>query len=237
MSKPRPGLVTAQTLAAVPAFADESLAARTQIAALMQGRRYAKNDPIIRLKSRDSGVFFLISGRVRATYFSAGGREVVFRELAAGEMFGELSSLDDGPRSAEVIALGNVFVGWLSDEHFALMLAQYPRFAGHVIRRLVQLVRRLSDRVVELSTLRVITRIRLDLLRLAREAGVVANRAEIRPSPGREDLANRIGTRREAVSHEMSALEALGVIERQGTKSLLVRDVARLEALVQEDHS
>ena len=232
MPKAKPGTISAQSLAAVDAFAAETLIARTQIAALFQGRRYARGEQIIGLKGREGGVYFLISGTVLVTYFAANGREVAFRELAAGDMFGELSALDDGPRSAQVLALSNTFIGWLSSDHFRHLLQQHPGFSAHVIQRLVKLVRLLSERVVEMSTLGVINRIHVELLRLAWKAGVQGNRAVIRPSPNQEQMASRISTRREAVSKEFSALEARGIVTRNGARELVINDMHQLEDLV-----
>ena len=50
-------------------------------------------------------VFFVVRGQVRVTFFSECGREVSFRDLPAGEMFGELSAIDGLPRSCTVVAL------------------------------------------------------------------------------------------------------------------------------------
>ena len=63
-------------------------------------------------------MYFIVSGEVRVKHFSARGRAVSFRDMAAGEMFGELAALDGQPRSAEVAALEPTFIASLTRERF-----------------------------------------------------------------------------------------------------------------------
>ena len=94
-------------------------------------------------------------------------------------------------------------------------------------------MRGLSERVIDLSTLGVQNRIYAELLRLAREAGAAGNTARIDPAPKHTEIASRVSTYREQVTRELSALVKLGILER-GEHVLVIRDVARLERLVEE---
>jgi CRP-like cAMP-binding protein len=60
----------------------------------------------------------------------------------------------------------------MSPAAFRRLLAQEPILAERVMRHLAGLVRRLSERVIDLSTLGVQNRIHAEILRLAREAGI-----------------------------------------------------------------
>jgi CRP-like cAMP-binding protein len=230
MTTPIPPAVNAQTLAAASAFAHLSSAARAGIAGLFHGRRYSPGDYVIRQHEAGQGVFFVISGSVRVTFFASTGREVSFRDLDAGEMFGELSALDGEPRSAEVIARSETFVAWLSVAHFRKLLREVPDFSDYVVRRLVRLVRLLSERVIEFTTLDVAHRIRAEILRLAYAAGVDGNRSLLMPPPRHIDIANRVSTHREAVTRELNALKKMRVLGKaQG--AMVVADVGTLERL------
>jgi CRP/FNR family transcriptional regulator, cyclic AMP receptor protein len=105
--------------------------------------------------------------------------------------------------------------------------------AERVLRRLASLVRRMSERVIDLSTLGVHHRIHAELLRLARESGVKQNTARIDPAPMHADLAAQVSTYREEVTRELSALAKAGIVGRDG-RALLIRDLRRLETLVEE---
>ena len=81
-------------------------------------RRVEPGQVIVARNSPDRDVHFVVSGRVRVTSFSAGGKQVTFRDQDAGEMFGDLAAIDAKPRSADVLALDSVLVASLTPEHF-----------------------------------------------------------------------------------------------------------------------
>jgi CRP/FNR family transcriptional regulator, cyclic AMP receptor protein len=135
------------------------------LAAQCNWRRVEAGQLIVARNSPDRDVHFVVSGRVRVTSFSAGGRQVTFRDEEAGEMFGDLAAIDAQPRSADVLALDGLLVASLSPEHFRELIAQEPLVRERVLQRLAGLVRLLSERVIELSTLGVQNRIHAELLR------------------------------------------------------------------------
>jgi CRP/FNR family transcriptional regulator, cyclic AMP receptor protein len=233
MAKTKGIAVTAQTLAAIEAFALETAAVRTEIAPFFSGQRYAKGEQVIRQDDDDRSVCFVLSGTVRVTYYPFNGKKVAFRDLTAGAMFGELPALDGGRRSAQVVAQNNILVAWLPRDHFLMLLKKLPGFSAYVMQRLVKLVRLLSERVIEIGSLGVTNRIHAELLRLARAATVEGNRAIITPSPNRDDFANRISTVRYAVSKEINLLMRKGVLEKQ-RGALVVGDLKALEAMVDQ---
>ena len=94
------------------------------------------------------------------------------------------------------------------------------------------MVRSLSDRVVELSTLGIANRIHAELLRLARHSEVTGNTAALIPTPTHAELASRVSTQREAVTKEIGRLVRAGILAR-GHGLLRVVDVERLETMVE----
>jgi CRP-like cAMP-binding protein len=196
-------------------------------------RSFESGQRIISRQAADRDVYFLVGGRVRVTAYSADGRQVTFTDVASGEIFGDLAAIDDQPRSADVLALDHGLVACLPAAAFRRLIAEEPLVASRVLQRLVNLVRRLSGRVFDLSTLAVRNRIHSELLRLAREAGVARNRARIEPAPRHADIAAQVSTYREQVTRELSALAKAGVVGKQD-QALLVLDVTRLERLVRD---
>ena len=196
-------------------------------------RNYEAGKRIISRNAADRDVYLLVSGRVRITTYSQGGRQVTFRDIAAGEVFGEVAALDEQPRSADVIALDAALLASLAPTAFRKLLADEPLLGERIMKRLASLVRSLSERVIDLSTLGVQNRIHAEVLRLARAAGVERNRARIDPGPKHADIASQVSTYREQVTRELSALARAGILEKQGA-ALVVRDVARLEKMVEE---
>jgi CRP/FNR family cyclic AMP-dependent transcriptional regulator len=199
-------------------------------------RRYDAGQPIISRNGKDNDVSLVVSGRVRVTTYSAAGREVAFHEDGAGTLFGDIAAVDDGPRSADVVALDSVLVAALPAAAFKRLLQQEPLVADRFMRRLAALVRQLSERVIDLSTQGVQSRVHAELLRLARMAPVQGNVARIEPAPRHSDIASQVSTYREQVTRELSALNKAGLLARDAG-SLVIKDVSRLERLVEQGRS
>lgn len=204
-----------------------------RLAQCCQWRSLPAGMPVLLRSERKSDVHFLVSGALRVTSYAANGRQVTFRDPQEGEHFGDISAIDGQPRSADVVTLKPSVVASLDREDFLALLRDEPVVAERVMRGLAALVRQLSDRVIDLSTLGVQNRVHAELLRLARLAGVDCNRARLEPVPTHAELASRIGTNREQVTRELNALRRDGLLAKEG-KALLVPDVARLAALVAE---
>lgn len=202
------------------------------------GRRCAlhwfrRRERVIARDGTDRDVYFVISGTVRAAAPPARGRALIFRDLPAGEVFGELAALDRRARSADVVAVTDCMLASLTPERFHEVLALYPSVRLRLFQRLARSVRELSERLVELSTLDVEHRIGMELLRLARDSGVTRNAARIHPAPTHRELASRVATYREQVTRSLSAFARRGLIAREG-RALVVRDVPALERTLAE---
>lgn len=196
-------------------------------------RHYQAGQHIVSRESADRDLHMIVSGAVRVTSYSSAGRETSFRDLAAGTSYGELSALDGRPRSVDVVALGATLIASLPPADFAALLRAEWIVNERVLLRLADLVRRLTDRVLDLSTLTVQQRICSELLRLARgHAGREAGRID--PAPRHAELASLVSTYREQVTREISALVRMGVLAKDGS-ALVVKDFAQLERMASPD--
>jgi CRP/FNR family transcriptional regulator, cyclic AMP receptor protein len=221
------------SLRGVPLFAElseDSLALLDKQAVRMT---FSKNQEIISRADGSRDVYVLLSGHGRVTFFSAGGKAVAFRRIEPGDMFGEFAAIDGQGRSATVEATRPATALCINAQLFWDLMQSDRGFSGAVMRHLVGLLRSLTARIVEFSTLGVKNRIHCELLRMAKAASDDAGRSELDPAPTHSDLAARISTHREAVSRELSRLSKLGIIERKG-RSIVVKDVERLERMVEE---
>ncbi len=229
----RPAEITGESLASIRILSSLGLAERAKIAKRVQGFSYRANHQIVSHNDQSNDVYLIVSGSVRVTFYSLSGREVTFRDLGAGDLFGDISAIDGNLRSATVVALADTFVGTISATGFWEIINNHPEVAREVLKGLAYLVRRLSDRVVEFSTLGVNNRIHAELLRLAREHMLDDTQAEIRPVPTHLVMANRVSTHREAITRELANLAQIGLIER--SKGVLrVKDVSQLERMVRD---
>lgn len=191
---------------------------------------YKHGELIVAHGDSDRDVFFLLEGRARVTLFSEEGKEIAYRDLTPGDIFGELACIDGGARSASVVALQDSRAARVPAAAFRALVESHPRLAWSLLEHLSWLLRRMTDRVYEFSTLVVRERLILELIRRAHENTLVDGKVSIEPAPTHFELAARISTHREAVSREMSSLAKRGLIAKRGNK-LLLTDLAALEAL------
>jgi len=232
----KPFKVTAETLCGIDMFAGLETSTRERIAGRFEGRRFHAKQQILSQADSDCEAFFIVSGIVKIGVYSDSGKEIIFRELGAGRMFGELSAIDRQPRSAHVYALEDTAVAVLSSDDFRAITSEHPLVAGRVMQFLCGLVRSLSIRVFEHDALPVSARVHAELLRLAQENLVGDNRAEISPTPTHVEFAAHIGTHREAVTKELNKMRKLGLVERMG-RTLVVNDVTAIEHLTRGDRA
>lgn len=202
----------------------------SDIVAACSWHHYRRGQLIVGQEDNSGRVYLIGDGTVRVSFYAEDGTEVGFRDMRTGEIFGEIAAIDGHPRSASVLAMADTLLGSVGAETFWGLLRQRPAVAELVLRRLARLVRALSDRVVEFSTLAVSNRIHAELLRLARD-NMMGDHAYIDPAPAHAVLASRVSTHREAVSREFNRLAADGIVKKSG-RALIVRDLAALEQLV-----
>ena len=205
---------------------------RDLLAHASRWHQYTAKQFVFSHEDETNDVYFVVTGKVRVTVYSASGKEVSFADLPAGTSFGELSAIDGLPRSASVVALSDTVLASLPAEAFLQLLYDHPDVAANVMRYLVGLIRRLSDRVIEFNVLAVRNRIHAELLRLSQDQRTGRNTATIKPAPTHAEIASRVSTHREAVTRELSALARKGLIERHDG-ALVIADIARLAQLVE----
>ncbi len=207
---------------------------RAAVARQCRWRRFAPDEQLIDHWAETRDVAFVVEGRVRVLSHSAGGREISFSDIDAGELVGEMSALDGRPRSASVVALEEgALIAFLPAKPFQTLVAAHPELAMAMMLRLCDKLRGATDRIMELSTLGANNRVHAELLRLARRASRQGASAVITPIPVHSDIAARVSTTRETVARVLSDLTRDGMLERR-SNALVVRDLPRLELLVED---
>ena len=204
-----------------------------QVSSLVKWKQYRKGTEVIPYMSENDDVYFIASGCVRVTIFSFSGKEISYQELGSGEMFGELSAIDQLPRAANVITSESSRIGVISRNDYWGLLDQHPSVAVATLKRLASMIRFLIDRVYQYGALDVKDRVRMEVLRLARENMSGEDAAAIHNFPTHKEIANRVNTHREAVTRELNELSRMGLIE-QDKRVLTVTTVSALIELLPE---
>lgn len=210
-------------------FQDLSDDVLRRVVALCVVQSRSRNTQILSVRDESNDVFFILEGRLQVKNYSEHGREFIFSEIGAGQIFGEFSALDGLPRSASVVAMEDTVVARMKAADFVALLRSDFELTLRLLRILTGKARGLSDRIFELIALNARDRICFELARLAASGVRDGPRVLIRPAPTHYEIAARIGSHREAVTRELNHLESRGYVEL-GRRHLVIVDIARFSS-------
>ncbi len=107
-----------------------------RIAKLARIRRFASGSAMVRAGDAGTSFFVMLDGTARVV--SAGGRT---RRLGAGDFFGEMALLDGAPRSADVVADGEVLTLTIGRSSFRKLLRKEPALTQALLSTLAARLR------------------------------------------------------------------------------------------------
>ena len=175
-------------------------------------------------KDESDDMYLVLEGKVRASLFDEQGNELVLAELGPGEFIGEMSMIDQLPRSATVLAEENSRLAVLRRDSFLKILRENPDIAINVIKALVARLRRTDDMVEALAFRNVESRIIKFLIETGKEKGITEGGMFKVRKMTHKDLASRVGSSREAVTKALKALTFKGMIKNKGNFWLVSPD-------------
>ena len=215
-------------LATVPLFNGLDRVELERFAEVTREKSYPKGSVILFEDDPGDSLFVVREGRVKVVLIGEDGREVILGVLGVGEYFGELSLIDDRPRSAHVIAMEDSNLLVLRREDFRKRVESSPSVAWSLLTELSRRLRRADDKIGGLVLLDVPGRIARLLLDLAEESGTNA----IEKSLTHQTIAQMIGASRETVSRAMKDFQDAGwiTVER---RRIALADRAALEQRAQ----
>ena len=179
----------------------------------------------------DSGdrLYVVTDGKVKLGRTSADGRENLLAILGPGQMFGELSLFDPGPRSATVTAVTDCTLQSLGSDELLRWLDGRPEVARGLLTQLAGRLRRTNDVVADLVFSDVPGRVAKALLDLASRFGRVADDGvHVHHDLTQEELAQLVGASRETVNKALADFASRGWL-RLEARSVVLIDVDRLK--------
>jgi CRP/FNR family cyclic AMP-dependent transcriptional regulator len=206
-----------RVLKTVPLF---SLFSDDQVAALLpalQHRSYPRNACILRAGELTDALYIVLSGRARVLIDDGEGREVILNVIGPNEFFGEMSLIDERPRSASVSALDACEVIYISKSAFMSCLEGNFEAAMLMLRSVVARLREADSKIASLALMDVYGRVARLLMENARE---VDGRWIV--EPGSEQISRMVGASREMVSRVLKDLREKGLIVRDKRKIIVL---------------
>lgn len=217
-----------QLLERVPFLAGLSGEDLRWLADRLHRRKYGRGDIIFQKDESGQSLFIIESGSVRIYMPGTQGADLTLAVMGPGDFFGDLSLLDDRPRSASAVAGTDAVLLSLERSDFSSLLRARPDAALAVLATIARRLRETDQTASDLAFLDVQGRLARKLLDLGEANGAQRDDGIVLPSGlTQEDLANMIGVTRESVNRNLSVFRRLGLIAREGRK-IIIRDPAGL---------
>ncbi len=211
-----------------PLFSALDDEAASALRASMSQTRVRRGQVIFREGDSGDRLYVVTEGKVKLGRTSSDGRENLLAILGPGQMFGELSLFDPGPRSATATAVTDVTMEELSHAELLRWLTGRPDVARGLLSQLAARLRRANDVVADLVFSDVPGRVAKALLDLSVRFGRTADDGvHVHHDLTQEELAQLVGASRETVNKALADFTARGWL-RLEPRSVVLLDVDRL---------
>ena len=216
-------------LGSSPLFAALDVAAQRELYSQMTEVALARGESLFDEGEPGDRLYVVLSGKVKLGRTAADGRENLLAVMGPGEMFGELSLFDPGPRTASATAVTDTTLRGLGNADLQPWLHAHPEVSTQLLAALARRLRRTNDAMADLVFSDVPGRVAKALLDLATKFGVPADDGlRVTHDLTQEELAQLVGASRETVNKALADFAARGGI-RLEPRSVTLIDVERVE--------
>jgi len=224
-------------LRGVPMFAEMDDAELASLARDLKRRSYTAGEALFYQGDTGKAVYIVESGTVRIYVHAEDGQEVSVVLYGPGDLFGEMSLLDQMPRSATAEALEDTVLWMMSGEDFYRHLHTSHQLALNVMLTLSTRLRETNESIKSLASLDVTRRIAKKLLSLALRQGEETDQGFLIKSRLTQGaLASLISASRESTNRALKALQRKGLIDMQDGHIVLLK-LDELSSLVGSDET
>ena len=224
----------ASFLESLPLFAGLSEEQLIEVAGRMKRRSFAPGVTLYHQDMPGMMLYMIEEGSVRMFSIGRTGQELTLAIFGVGDIFGELSILDNQHHSATAITLAATVVWLFPRVDLKDLMARYPVIAEAMIQLLVARVRSTTHHVEAMTFQDVQGRLAYELLILAERHGCQSGEViEIQIPLTQGDLATIVGATRESINKSMTALRSQNLVQIDGTQFTLLNP-AGLRNMVHE---
>jgi CRP/FNR family transcriptional regulator, cyclic AMP receptor protein len=194
--------------------------------------RYPAGEEIFAKGSPGNSMMIVLRGRVRISSISLTGKEIVLNRISAGEIVGEIATLDGGERSGDAVAITDCELLVLNRRDFMPFLENHADICLMLIKILCQRLRQTSEQVEDLQFRHLEGRIAKALLHLSERSGTAGLDGRVLElHMSQSELANIVGSSRESVNKQLQAWQKAGFIDL-AKGSIVIRDPVAIEHLI-----
>ena len=217
-----------EVLKRAPLFAGLEDEAATALSAAMGTIKLNKGEVLFHEGDAEDRLYVVITGKIKLGRSGSAGRENLLAILGPGQMFGELSLFDPGPRSSTATAVTACEIRTLEHDELMEWLTGRPEVARGLLGQLAARLRRANDVVADLVFSDVPGRVAKQLLELAKRFGDKRDDGiHVHHDLTQEELAQLVGASRETVNKALADFASRGWL-RLEQRSVVILDVDRM---------
>jgi CRP/FNR family transcriptional regulator, cyclic AMP receptor protein len=195
----------------------------------MTASRLERGDVLFREGDRGDRLYVIGEGKIKLGLTSNDGRENLLAILGPGEMFGELSLFDPGPRTATATAVAETQLIALGHEDLTSFLSGRPAVAATMLAALARRLRRTNETLSDLVFTDVPGRVAKALLDLSMRFGRSSEDGIlVAHDLTQEELAQLVGASRETVNKALADFATRGWIKLEARAVVLI-DMERIQ--------
>ncbi len=211
-----------------PLFTALDDAAATSLVANMASVKIAKGSVLFAEGDEGDHRYVIAEGKLKLGPSSGDGRENLLSILGPGEMFGELSLFDPGPRTSTATAVTVAKLLSLGQEKLIPWLATNQNVSLQLLARLAQRLRRTNEAVGDLVFSDVPGRVAKALIDLGERFGKQTDEGLfVHHDLTQEELAQLVGASRETVNKALADFAGRNWLKLDG-RAVLITDLERL---------
>jgi CRP-like cAMP-binding protein len=227
-SKVPPVPIDQEVVRKAPLFTALDDAAAASLLANMVSVKISKGSVLFAEGDEGDQLYVIAEGKLKLGTSSGDGRENLLSILGPGEMFGELSLFDPGPRTSTATAVTDAKLLSLGQEKLLPWLAENPKVALQLLARLAQRLRRTNEAVGDLVFSDVPGRVAKALIDLGERFGKKTEEGLfVHHDLTQEELAQLVGASRETVNKALADFAGRNWLKLDG-RAVLITDFERL---------
>ncbi|MCX5812244.1 MAG: Crp/Fnr family transcriptional regulator [Proteobacteria bacterium] len=170
-------------------------------------KRYPKGYVVFQEGEQGDALYIIVNGKVKVSIYDEDGREYILDIIGKDGFFGELSLIDELPRSADIITTEDSTFLVIKRVEFLKLLVDNPVITLSILKTLSKRLRAADERIRGFAFLSVEGRILKYLIDIGERTGVkVKNYLIIENGPSQIEIASSCGCSRETVSRMIKNL-------------------------------
>ncbi|KAB2846008.1 MAG: Crp/Fnr family transcriptional regulator [Melioribacteraceae bacterium] len=191
-----------------------------------------KEEPIYFANEPSKTIFFLKTGRVKITKYLSDGSEKILAIINPGEIFGEMSFLDEGERTDYAVTLEPSLICAINNEDLSDFVNMNPSLNLKLTKLFGLKLRSFTERVEDLIFRDADHRVISFIIRYAEKNGKkVGDQIFIKPFLKHQDIGELTACSRQTVNYVLTDLREKNIIDFDRSK-LIINKIEELKKMV-----